>query len=34
VPMVERLIYGRRLPPRLLSAPRAGLVQIQQIQKD
>jgi radical SAM protein with 4Fe4S-binding SPASM domain len=29
VPVVERLIYGRRLPKTLLAAPRAELVQIQ-----
>jgi radical SAM protein with 4Fe4S-binding SPASM domain len=29
MPVVERLIYGRKLPPRLLTAPRQDLVQIQ-----
>jgi hypothetical protein len=29
MPVIERLIYGRRLPPRLLTAPRQDLVQIQ-----
>jgi radical SAM protein with 4Fe4S-binding SPASM domain len=29
LPMVERLVYGRKLPQRLLTAPRAELVQIQ-----
>jgi len=29
LPVVERLVYGRKLPQRLLTAPRAELVQIQ-----
>jgi hypothetical protein len=28
LPVIERLVYGRKLPKRLLAAPREDLVQI------